>query len=471
MIDSVSDTGAAADLKKARRRKASSSATVDRLPPHSHESEQGVLGCILLAPNESFGELVSKIKTPEVFYDLRHQTIYSVMLEMYEARNPIDLITVMTRLKEKQLLEQIGGIAYLSQLQDAVPSAANLSYYLDIVREKYLLRKMISVCSEVVGRVHDYEGDVDALLDEVERDVLAIRPKENQAVIPVKELVSQSIKHIEERFELQGKCGGIPTGFADLDYMTDGLHNGELIILSGYDSRKKDSSSLGKTALAMNIVENVLFESKLPVGVLTGEMTPRQLTDRMIASMSRVNLRSLNRGWLTESDFPKMTSAASRLSNSKLHIENASGSSIMELRATARRMYQQHGIKFFVADYLQLFSSPSSRKDGNREQEISDIAKGFFDLSKELNVPILLISQTNEQGFIRESRATRHHTDCHWQLQPVSDSDDSDSVAVNLLIDKNRNGESGKFVNLTFLKPFTRFESAAKISDDDIPNG
>ena len=178
MIDSVSETaGAAADLKKARRRKnvsVSDPIKLDRLPPHSPEAEQGVLGCVLLSPNECMGECIQKLKDDgrEAFYDLRHQTIYEALAAMSDAREAIDVITLQQRLKDKQLLEQVGGIAYLSQLQDAVPSAANLSYYLDIVREKYLLRKMIQTCTAVVGRVYDYEGEVDALLDEVERDVL-----------------------------------------------------------------------------------------------------------------------------------------------------------------------------------------------------------------------------------------------------------------------------------------------------------
>jgi replicative DNA helicase len=182
MIDSVSETaGAPADLKKARRQKAAArnpqSALVDRLPPHSPEAEMGVLGCVLLSPNECMGECLEKIRGDgkDVFYDLRHQTLFEELVTMFDTREAIDVITLQQRLKDKQVLDQVGGIAYLSQLQDAVPSAANLSYYLEIIREKFLLRKMIQTCTDVVGRVYDYEGEVDALMDEVERDVLRIR--------------------------------------------------------------------------------------------------------------------------------------------------------------------------------------------------------------------------------------------------------------------------------------------------------
>src|SRR5208283_3480676 len=248
MIDSVSDSaGAAADLKQARRRKnisASDQIKLDRLPPHSPEAEQGVLGCVLLSPNECMGECVEKLKDgKEVFYDLRHQTIFETLVTMYDAREAVDVITVQQRLKDKQLLEQVGGIAYLAQLQDAVPSAANLSYYLDIVREKYLLRKMIHTCTDVVGRVYDYEGEGDALMDEVERDVLRISEARVQgAVLSTKELVGKAIGTIENYFSRKGVLSGLATGFADLDRMTDGLHGSEMIVIAA-------RPSMGKTSL------------------------------------------------------------------------------------------------------------------------------------------------------------------------------------------------------------------------------
>ena len=216
MIDSVSNEGAgAADLKRAKRvrRPQAAASTVDRLPPHSPEAEQGVLGCALLAPNECMGECIEKFKNgSEVFYDLRHQTIFSALAEMYDARIAIDVITLQQRLKDKQLLEQVGGIAYLSSLPDAVPSAANLSYYLEIVKEKYLLRRMIHTCTDVVSKVYDFEGEVDALMDEVERDVLRIseaRVQEHSSNI--KDLVKRAINQIEDFHQRQGMLTGVGT--------------------------------------------------------------------------------------------------------------------------------------------------------------------------------------------------------------------------------------------------------------------
>jgi replicative DNA helicase len=486
MIDSVSEAaGASADLKKARRRKNVSAADpikLDRLPPHSPEAEQGVLGCVLLSPNECLGECLEKLAAgAEVFYDLRHQTIFETLLTMYDARQAVDLITLQQKLKDQQLLEPVGGIAYLSQLQDAVPSAANLSYYLEIVREKFLLRKMIQTCTEVVGRVYDHEGEVDALLDEVERDVLRIGESRVQGgALSTKELVNKAIGTIENFFNRKGTLTGLATGFPDLDRITDGLHGSEMIVIAA-------RPSMGKTSLAMNVAEHVALEQKLPVGVFSLEMSAEALVLRMMCSIARVNLRSIREGFMSESDFPKLTNAAGRLANAKLMIDDSAALSILQLRARARRMAQQHGIKLFVIDYLQLLHSTGRRAQENRQQEISDISSGIKALAKELKVPVLVLSQLNRElerdknrkprlSDLRESGAIEQDADLVGLLYKPSAGDDEDGAAVeeadgmpvNLLIAKQRNGPTGD-VNLTFLKSYTRFESAAKISDEDVP--
>ena len=488
MIDSVSDAaGAAADLKKARRRKNVSAADpikLDRLPPHALDMEQGVLGCQLLSPNECVGEVIEKLKGVgvEAHYDLRHQTIQAELFEMYDARIPIDVITLQQRLKDKRLLEQVGGIAYLSQLQDAVPSAANLSYYLDIVREKYLLRKMIQTCTEVVGRVYECEGDVDALLDEVERDVLRISESHSQSdALTTKELVGRAVVTIENFFNRKGTLTGLATGYADLDRMTDGLHGSEMIVIAA-------RPSMGKTSLAMNIVENVVLEQQLPVAVFSLEMSAEALVMRMMCSIARVNLRSIREGFMSESDFPKLTNAAGKLANSKLFIDDSAGLSILQLRARARRLHQMHGVKLFVVDYLQLLHSTARRSQENRQQEIADISSGLKALAKELKAPVLVLSQLNRElerdksrkprlSDLRESGAIEQDADLVGLLyKPNAGEDDdgnteeADGVPVNLLIAKQRNGPTGD-MNLTFLKSYTRFESAAKVSDEDVPTG
>src|SRR3989441_1070045 len=308
MIDSIAaGAGAPPDLRRSRRRKPShlDATKVDRLPPHSPEAEEGVLGCVLLSPNDCMGQCIEKFKSgADVFYDLRHQTIYSALVEMYDHREAIDVITLQQRLKDKQLLDEVGGIPYLNALQDGVPSAANLSYYLEIVLEKSLLRKMIHTCTDVVARVYTHEGEVDALLDEVERDVLRIsESRAHGGTEPIKQLVHKAIGTVENYFNRQGVLGGIATGFADLDRMTDGLHGGEMIVIAA-------RPSMGKTSLAMNIAEHVAVELKLPVGVFSLEMSADSLVLRMLCSRARVNLRDVREGFLAERDFPKLTSAA-----------------------------------------------------------------------------------------------------------------------------------------------------------------
>jgi replicative DNA helicase len=486
MIDSVSGGGAAAaDLKKPRRRKPSSDGSgVDRLPPHSPEAEQGVLGCVLISPNECMGECIEKLKDDgqSIFYDLRHQTIYETLAEMFNERTPIDNITVQQRLKDRQMLEQVGGIAYLSQLQDAVPSSANLSYYMEIVREKAMLRKMIATCTGVVSRVYDYEGQVDALLDEVERDVLRISESRAQSnVLGVKELVTRAIGTIENYFERKGTLNGLATGFADLDRMTDGLHGSEMIVIAA-------RPSMGKTSLAMNIAEHVVLELKQPVAVFSLEMSAESLVLRMMCSIARVNLRSIREGFMTEADFPKLTNAAGRLAGAKLFIDDTAGLSVLQLRARARRMAQQHGIKLIVIDYLQLLNSTARRAQENRQQEIADISSGIKALAKELNVPVIVLSQLNRElekdksrkprlSDLRESGSIEQDADLVGLLYKPDSRDDEDGGApavdtdgepVNFLIAKQRNGPTGD-VDLTFLKTYTRFESRAKVSEEDMP--
>ena len=471
------------DLKHSRRHRTSSNGapSIDRLPPNSPQAEQGVLGCILLSPNDCMGECLTKLKGgSEVFYDLRHQTIFDMIAEMYDKREAVDIITLQQRLKDKQLLEQVGGFAYLAELPDAVPSAANLSYYLDIVVEKFLLRKIIRVCTDVVSRVYDFEGEVDALMDEVERDVLRISESRVQGqTSTIKDLVNKAINTIEDYHEKQGMLTGIGTGFVDLDKMTTGLHGGEMIVIAA-------RPSVGKTSLAMNIAEHVAIDLQLPVGVFSLEMTGDSLVLRMLCSRSRVNLRNVRDGFLVERDFPKLTGAAGKLANAPLFIDDSSGLSILQLRAKARRMHQQYGVKLFVIDYLQLLHSTARRAE-NRQQEIADISNGIKALAKELNVPVIVLSQLNREverekgrpprlSDLRESGSIEQDADLVGLLYRPKQGDDdeqppedNDAIPVNLLIAKQRNGPAGEDVHLTFLKSYTRFESAAKIHDADVP--
>jgi replicative DNA helicase len=484
MIDSIAENvGTAPDLKRPRRIKSSADfGQVDRLPPHSPEAEQGVLGCILLSPNDCMGECIEKLKgTEEAFYDLRHQTVFRALTSMYDKREAIDIITLQQRLKDDQLLEQIGGIAFLSGLADAVPSAANLSYYLDIVKEKFLLRKVIRVCTEAVGEAYQHQGKVEPLLDKVEAEVLRINESIAQnGMLPIKELVRNAIATIEDFHQRQGMLTGISTGFQDLDKMTTGLHGGEMVVIAA-------RPSVGKTSLAMNIAEHVAIDLRLPVGVFSLEMSAASLVLRTLCSRSRVNLRNVREGFLAERDFPKLTGAAGKLAGAPLFIDDTSGLSILQLRAGARRMHQQHQVKLFVIDYLQLLHSTSARAE-NRQQEIADISAGLKGLAKELDVPVIVLSQLNREPEKRERGAEPRLSDLRESGSIEQDADlvcllykpgkgdddetgsqaDDEALPVNLLIAKQRNGPTGE-VRLTFLKPYTRFESSAKVSDEDVP--
>jgi replicative DNA helicase len=485
MIDSGSHESGGADFKKAKRQRATHAKPqpgLDRLPPHSIECEQGVLGCVLLSPNDSMGETITKLKMgAEAFYDLRHQTIYENLAEMYDSREAIDIITLQQKLKNKNLLEQVGGLAYLAGLPDKVPSAANLSYYLDHVREKFLLRKMIRTCTDVTGRVYEYEGEVDMLLDEVEKEILQINESRVEASTKkIRDLVTNAITMVEDYHSRQGALTGLGTGFTDLDKMTSGFNPGEMIVIAA-------RPSMGKTSLAMNIAEHVAIDLKLPVGVFSLEMTAESLVLRMLCSRAQVNLRNIRDGFMAERDFGKITGSAGKMTAAPLFIDDTAGLSILQLRAKARRMSQQHGIKLFVIDYLQLLHSTARKAADNRQQEISDISNGIKSLAKELKVPVIVLSQLNRElekdknrkprlSDLRESGAIEQDADLVGLLyKPSSDEDDdggvqdeANGIAVNLLIAKQRNGPTGD-VNLTFLKQFTRFVSAAKVSHEDVP--
>ena len=451
----------------------------DRLPPHSIEAEQGVLGCILLSPNECMGLSIEKMRRgSEVFYDLRHQALFDVLAIMYDKKELIDPITVQQYLKDRNQLEALGGMPYIAGLMNCVPSAANLEYYIDIVREKFVLRKVIQTCTGAVGRVYEHQGEVDGLLDEVERDILQISQERiTVGNKTIKELVHKAINTIEDYHQRAGMLTGIGTGFPDLDKMTSGLHGGEMIVIAA-------RPSMGKTSLAMNIAEHVAIEEKQPVGVFSLEMTSESLVLRMLCSRSRVNLRNIRDGFLAERDFPKLTGAAGKLANAPLFIDDSAGLSILQLRAKARRMYQQHGIKLFVIDYLQLLSS-SSQKVDNRQQEIANISNGIKALAKELDVPVIVLAQLNREmerdknrkprlSDLRESGAIEQDADLVAMLydpgkakeddESEAPVEDGDVKAIKLVIAKQRNGPTGD-VDLTFMKSYTRYESASKVAD------
>ena len=448
-----------------------------RLPPFSNEAEIGVLGCILLDP-QCISECIEKIPTPETFYDLRHQLIYSTMLELFEDNTPIDLIVLYERLKTWGNAEQVGGLAYIGTLSESVPSAANLSYYIDIVKEKFLMRRMIKACTETVSKLYTTEENIETVLDECEREILGVnQSRVNQTMLPIRELLKEAINQIEISSKRNGELIGLPTGLIDFDRMTGGLQQPDVIVIAA-------RPGIGKTSLAMNIAETVAVDNKIPVGVFSLEMSNVQLIKRMIYTRAKVNGKAINEGFIADRDYPKITSATAQMMKAPLYIDDTGGLSILQLRAKARRMYQQYGIRLFVIDYLQLLHGIARKRYSNRQEEVAEISSGIKSLAKELKVPVLVLAQLNREvdrennriprlSDLRESGAIEQDADLVCFLQEETgdglEFDESSQIAnVVFYIRKNRNGPVGK-VPLTFFKTFTKFESRAKILDADVP--
>src|SRR5882762_4320385 len=444
---------------------------IHRTPPHSVEAEQGVLGSMLLSPRQAIGECVEKINE-QYFYVPAHQTIYTVLVDLWNAGQAIDLITFTQVLRDRNLLESVGGAAFVTSLFTFVPTAANLEYYLEIVRDKYILRQIIATSTESVRRAYEEQEEVNDLLDEVEQRIFAVgEDRFKGQLLSMKEQVMSTLESIEKLFENKGAITGVSTGFRDFDKLTSGLHSAEMIVIAA-------RPSMGKTALAMNIAEHAAVELKLPVAIFSLEMSAQQLVQRMLCSRARVNLAKTRDGFLAEADFPKLTHAASKLAEAKIFIDDSAGLTILELRAKARRLKAQQNIELIIVDYLQLLRSTSRRAQDNRQLEISEISAGLKGLAKELKIPVIVVAQLNRQpeqrtggkprlSDLRESGSIEQDADLVGLLvrPEIYEEDDEarqeKSGEAELIIAKQRNGPVGE-IPLTFLKEFTRFEDRAR---------
>src|SRR6266480_3778729 len=442
-----------------------------RAPPNIVEAEQGVLGSMLISPRDTIGECVEKINE-EYFYIPAHQTIYTVLVELWNAGQAIDLITFTQVLRDRNLLESLGGAAFITGLFTFVPTAANVQYYLDIVRDKYILREIIAAATESVRRAYEEQDEVNNLLDEVEQRIFAVgEDRFKGQMLTMKDQVMEAIESIEKLYERKGGITGISTGFVEFDRMTSGMHGAEMIVIAA-------RPSMGKTALVMNIAEHVAVQEKLPVGVFSLEMSSQQLVQRLLCSRARVNLQKVRDGFLAERDFPSLTAAASKLAEAKIFIDDSAGLSILELRAKARRLRAQQEVQLLIVDYLQLLRSTSRRAQDNRQLEISEISAGIKGLAKELKIPIIVVAQLNRQpearsggkprlSDLRESGSIEQDADLVGLLvRPEIYEEDEEARAekageADLIIAKQRNGPVGE-IPLTFLKEFTRFETRAR---------
>jgi replicative DNA helicase len=426
---------------------------------------------MLISPHETIAECVEKINE-EYFYVPAHRTIYDVLVDLWNTRQGIDLITFTQVLRDRNLLDSVGGAAFVTNLFTFVPTAANVQYYLEIVRDKYILRQIISAATESVRRAYEEQEEVDSLLDEVEQKIFDVgEDRFKGQMLSMKDHAMQAIETIEKLYERKGSITGISTGFVEFDRMTSGLHPSEMVVIAA-------RPSMGKTALAMNIAEYVAINEKLAVGVFSLEMSSQQLVQRMLCSRARVNLQRVRDGFLGERDFPSLTAAASKLAEARMFIDDSASLSILELRAKARRLKAQHDVSLIIVDYLQLLRSTTRRAQDNRQLEISEISAGLKALAKDLKIPVIVVAQLNRQpeqrtggkprlSDLRESGSIEQDADLVGLLvRPELYEEDEEARVekageAELIIAKQRNGPVGE-IPLTFLKEYTRFETRAR---------
>lgn len=444
-----------------------------RVPPHSIEAEQAVIGGLLL-DNEAWEKVADKL-TPDDFYRHDHRIIFEALAELREANKPCDAVTLGEWLESREMMDDIGGVGYLIELANNTPSAVNVAAYAGIVREKSVLRQLIHVSSGIADVCYRPEGRGTAeLLEEAEKRVFDIRErgaKGSADYVPIKEGVRQAFALIEHLYELEGNITGVPTGFTDFDEKTAGLQKSDLIIVAG-------RPAMGKTTFAMNIAENAAIAAGTPVAVFSMEMAAQQLVMRMLSSLGRINQQRLRTGQLRDEDWPRVESAMNMLVKTKLFIDETPALSPIELRARARRIARQHGLGLIVVDYLQLMQVPGNKE--NRATEISEISRSLKALAKELNVPVIALSQLNRSleqrpnkrpvmADLRESGAIEQDADIIVFIyrDEVYNPDTPDKGKAEIIIGKQRNGSTGT-VPLTFLGQFTRFEN---FSHDVYPGG
>jgi len=447
-------------------------ATIQRLPPQNIEAEQCVLGSILLQ-TDAMDKVVETL-TAEDFYRPEHRLIFAALLHLFGKTEPRDLVTVTNVLKNANNLDKMGGPAYLATLTDIVPVAANIVYYAKIVREKSILRRLISTSTEIASRCYEEQDDIDKLLDETEQNIFEIaQAKSSQSVFPISTVINAAFNEVQKLSDRKEMITGVPSGFEGLDRKTAGLQPADLIILAA-------RPSMGKTALAMNIVQNAAMLSKVPVGVFSLEMSKEQLGMRMLCSISKVDSQRVRTGHIQENDWPKLARAVGMLSEAPIFIDDTPSLSVLELRAKARRLKTEHNLGLVVIDYLQLMRGHGSVE--RREQEISEISRSLKAMAKELYIPVIALSQLNRSlesradkrpqlSDLRESGAIEQDADviCFIYRDEVYNKSESNPKRgiAELIIGKQRNGPTGT-IEMTFLNEFTTFEDLVRTNYPDL---
>jgi replicative DNA helicase len=441
----------------------SASIATSMIPPQSVEAEQAVLGTILLQ-DKALLKIVEMLAADD-FYRDAHKTIYAALLTLFEKREPHDLITVTSLLSDQNKLDQVGGASYLASLTDIIPFSGTLVHHAQIIRKKSILRRLIQTTSEVTARCYDTQDDIETLIDQAEKTIFEIaHSNKGQGFQPMATIVPRAFERITRLFDKQEHITGVATGYDELDRMTAGLQPAELIILAA-------RPSMGKTALSMNIVQHAALIGKVPVAVFSLEMSMESLALRMLCSVGRIDSQRMRTGKLHDNDWPKLTRATGMLSDAPIHIDDTAGLTVLEMRAKARRLMSEHNLGLIVVDYLQLMQGKSNSE--NRAQEISEISRSLKAMAKELNVPVMALSQLNRSlenrtdkrpqlSDLRESGAIEQDADVImfiYRDEVYNRAEDNPNRGLaEVIIGKQRNGPTG-MIKMTFLGEYTTFEN------------
>jgi replicative DNA helicase len=448
----------------------------DRVPPQNIEAEQAVLGAIFLEPSTAL-TVASELLIPEDFYRISHQRIFNVMLKLSDSGEAVDLITVTEELAAMKELEDVGGVSYLSELAASVPTAANVEYYAKIVDEKSLLRRLIHTATTIASDGYNREDEVDALLGEAEKNIMEVAQRKNAGAFHnIKDVLVRTYDNIETLQNRVGDVTGIPTGFSDLDHMTAGFQRNDLIIVAA-------RPSVGKTAFALNIAQNVATKTDENVAIFSLEMGAEQLVMRMLCAEGNINAQNLRTGSLTDEDWRKLTMAMGSLSNSGIYIDDTPGIRVGEIRSKCRKLKQEHGLGMILIDYLQLIQG-DGRSGENRQQEVSEISRALKGLARELEVPVIALSQLSRgveqrqdkrpmMSDIRESGSIEQDADIVAFLyrDDYYDKESENKNIIEIIIAKQRNGPVGT-VSLAFVKEYNKFVNLERRFDDaSVPPG
>jgi len=434
-----------------------------KLPPYSEEAEQYVLGACFGA-NEAYARALEIIELDD-FYKTSHRKIFLAMQRLFEDNEPIDLLTITDRLRKENELDEVGGLDYLDYLENLVPTSAAITYHAKIIREKKILRDLIQTATEIVSSGYDDSEDADIILDKAEQAIFHISEKRTRrSFFSISEIVKSSFDSIEKLFEKPGMVTGVETGFTELDQMTSGLQASDLIILTA-------RPSMGKTSLALDIARFAAGKRKVPTAIFSLEMSKEQLGLRMLCAEARVSSVKLRTGYLSSSDWPNLTAAAGRISEAPIFIDDSPQLGTLDIRARARRLKAENNLGLIIVDYLQLMHGGSNTE--SRQLEISAISRGLKGLAKELEVPVIALSQLSRAvesrtdkrpllSDLRESGSIEQDADvvAFIYRDEVYNPENAEANTAEILIRKQRNGPIGD-LKLAFLKEFTRFENLA----------